>query len=475
MADELPKRWPLVTNPGNRYNAPTQDGRLVNCYAEKDSQFNEYDVYRRPGLRPSPSLETFTDNGKGISNWSPSFGTQYLMQVRENSGTAALYKNTTSIGTVQNAVYDAFEPVNSSPATLFFKAGGYGYTTDGTSVTAISDGVWTGFAANVLPGAASLNGRLYVLVAPNLVYGAKNRNDGTQWDALNLILANDNPDWGTYISRYLQYILVFKAFTTEVFQDEGNPTGSPLGKVPGVSIPYGCQHPETVVWINDDLLWVGVSKSKTSNTNLRQVVHMSGLVPQVISTPKVDRLLSTYTPVRAFNLLLGGHKFYCIEMYTGLEYFHIVYDLTEGLWSEWHFPTQIRGASGGPYGLILQAVTGKPLQIISGADKDVIDEVALPISMDIYTPNMDFGVDYVKTLWNLYFTGDQTKGTRLKIRRSDDDYQTWSNFRTVDLGLKKPQLSNEGSFYRRAYHLRFDQAGPIRLRSIGLSLDLGVM
>lgn len=478
MADEPPKRWPLVTNPGNRFAAPTQDGRLVNCFAELDPQYNEWDIIRRFGVRPHPAFDSSFDNlGKGIFSWSPSFGTNYIMQVRSDGATAGIYRNTTFLDNVQDLVYDAFEPVQSSTPTLFFKAGGFGYTTDGTTVTAISDANWLTFDQDLLPGAASLNGRLYVLAAPNRVYGATNLNDGTAWSLLNLILANSDPDNGTYIVRYLEYILVMKELSTEVFRDEGNSTGSPLGKVPGVNIPYGCLFYRTVVRINDDLMWVATSRNSSNLQTIRQLVQMQGLSTQVVSTPQVDRLLTIYTPIAAYPMFRSAHKLYCVELFTGFDYITLVYDLTSQLWYEWYMPTRISFSSGGPFGEILQATDGQPLQPVTNAsfDQTEIAGALIPIPMDIYTPNMDFGVDWQKTLWSLSFTGDQTAGTILKIRRSDDDYQTWSNFRQVDLSKKKPRISDEGAFYRRAYHLRFDQAGPIRLRSMGMLLELGDM
>jgi hypothetical protein len=472
VGDEIPQRWPLVTNPGNRYSAIIQDGKLVNAYAEKDQQMNEYNVYRRPGMRPYEPFETIAGLlGRGIFQWSPDLGASYIMQVR-SSGTASIYKDLVALDTVEDGDYDAFEPVASSTPTLFFKTGGFAYTTDGTTVTPVTDLVWVGFAADVMPGAASLNGRLYVLVAPNKVYGATNLNDGTVWSSLNLILANDGPDWGTYITRYLQYILVLKTWTTEVFQDVGNPTGSPLGRVPGVTIPYGCLATDTVKRVGDDLYWVAVSLSSSQSSELKQVVRMRGLQPQIVSTPQVDRLLAAHTIGRAFYAVFNSHQFYCVGLLTeGEGYFYLVYDITENLWSEWTFPKQIRDVSAD----IFQMTLGKPLQIIQSLTHDVTDEDPSSITMDIYTPNMDFGVDYVKTLWALYFTSDQTKSTICQVRHSDDDYQTWSNFRTVNLGLKKPCLHNEGTFYRRAYHIRFTQVGPIRMRALGMQMDLGTM
>lgn len=475
--NELPKRWPLITQPGNRYSDVRQDGRLVNCYGEKDPQYNEYDVVRRPALRPNATLSALTTDSLGIFNWQPTPGFDYTVQARKNGFDASIFLNTSGHGSITGggSVFYDFEPIASATPGLFIKATGFGYVATTTTLTQVTDPVWSSFEGSLLPGVASLNGRLYVLASPNRVYGATNLNDGEEWSALNLILANDTPSWGTFITRYLEYILVMKTDSTEVFRDEGNPTGSPLGKVPGISIPYGCIHPRCVVRINDALIWPATSRNSSQSTEAIQVVMMEGLTAHPVSTPKVDRLLSTYTPTSAYPLLVSGHKFYCVELYTDPGYLTLVYDLTENLWSEWYWPTSIVGASDGPQGLLLQPASGACLEVHPEHSYDILasDPIALPY--EIYTPNMDFGSDWQKTLHALYFTGDQTKGTQLKVRRSDDDYKTWSNFRTVDLGSKKPRLADEGSFYRRAYHLRFDQMGPMRMRALGMALDLGMM
>lgn len=474
--DEIPKRWPLVTNPGNRYGYPNIDSRMVNFYAEKDPQYGEYDLYRRPGLEVLELLDGFTDFGRGISYWNPVFGTEYLMQVRSTGSASNLYLNTTDLGSVADgAVYD-FSPVQSSTPGLFLKSGPNGYVTDGATITQITDAAWQSFDQDLMPGVASLNGRLYVLAAPNRVYGALNLNDGLNWSSLNLILANASPDYGTYIVRHLQYILVMKSLSTEVFQDVGNASGSPLAAVQGISIPFGCVAPKSVIRINDSTFWVATSRNSAQEGSFRQVVMMSDLVPQVVSSPRVDRILASYQAVTGgYPLLIAGHKFYCVELYTGSGYLTLAYDVTEGLWSEWIFPTSLLGAAGGPYGYVLQQTSGKPLSISTGLYYDVVDSDEIAITSEVYTSNMDFGADRVKYLGALLFTGDQTKGTQLQVRRSDDDFQTWSNFRTVNLGEKKPKLVDEGSFYRRAYHIRFNQTGPMRLRSLGLQMELGVL
>jgi len=96
-----------------------------------------------------------------------------------------------------------------------------------------------------------------------------------------------------------------------------------------------------------------------------------------------------------------------------------------------------------------------------------------PIRLDIYTPNYDAGTIRDKTLPALYFDCSQVPNSVLQIRHSDDDYQTWSQFRTLDLSQKKPRLINEGTFKRRAYNLRHESPTAFRIKSADYQMDVG--
>jgi len=73
------------------------------------------------------------------------------------------------------------------------------------------------------------------------------------------------------------------------------------------------------------------------------------------------------------------------------------------------------------------------------------------------------------------FVGDQEVGSVLHVRCSDDDYKTWSNFRSVKLSDKHPRLINCGTFVRRAYHLRHWSDTPLRLQAVDVQYDLGTL
>jgi hypothetical protein len=97
------------------------------------------------------------------------------------------------------------------------------------------------------------------------------------------------------------------------------------------------------------------------------------------------------------------------------------------------------------------------------------------VPVDIYAPNYDAGVDRLKYLSQMRFNADQTPGSNLLVRAAEDDYQTWSAYRTVDLGQEFPLLNDEGSFYRRAYNFRHQAATGLRIKSVDLQMDIGTL
>ena len=96
-------------------------------------------------------------------------------------------------------------------------------------------------------------------------------------------------------------------------------------------------------------------------------------------------------------------------------------------------------------------------------------------AVDIFTPNFDAGTARAKQLNMLYVQADQQSGSILQASYSDDDYQTFSDPRDIDLSVERPSLNNEGSFYKRAYHFHHQLPTPLRIKSVDLQLDVGTL
>lgn len=455
----LPKRLPIILNPENRSESTGKDARLVNGYMEKMPS-GEYQLYSRPGTLLDSRPPGANAAGYGSFNW--------LGDVYSVFGTA-LYKNGTSIGTTDatNGVY-RFSSSSGTTPRLVLGNGVKAYTYDGTTFAQITD---PDFPTAFYKGWSYLDKTTYVMSTPNKINGSDLDNP-TAWDSLNLINAQIAPDKGVGLDKQLVYTVAFKQWTTEVFYDAQNSTGSPMGTVQGAKINFGAASIETVQDIDGSLYWVATNRNSSP-----QIIRVDNLKPSIISTPAVERILdgADFTACFSWTIKEWGHWFYVLTLKT--DNITLAYDTKEGLWSQWtdtdgnYFP--IVSSTYNSSGVhILQHETNGKLYLAKGTY--VNDDGSL-FTVDMYLPNFDGGTRRRKQLNVMTFVGDQTPGSVIQVRGSDDDYQTWSNFRNVYMEKKKPLLTNCGTFEKRAYHLRHRCNARLRLQAIELQMDLGTL
>lgn len=467
----IPKRWPLVTTNQHRSAETSQinkDARLVNCYAELEPTTGDYNVEKRPGYGDPILIPPAATGGGGIYSWA-----FVIYSVFNNK----LYNGiTATIGTINNQAAYVFTEGQAAGAPLVLHNGRRGYYTDGITATQIPD---PDFPIDAAKGIVYLDGTFYVMRADGGIQGSA-IDDITTWDPLNLIFARSAPGNGICLIKHLTYVVALKNTSTEAFYDAGNLTGSPLARVDGAFIPMGCAGADTVAEIDGIHFWAGV---RSGTSGYSQLVRLENLQLTVISTPPVERvltkLLASGGSVRAYVLKLGGHRLYVI---TSLTYpFALVYDIDQKLFYQWFKEDEaiwpfVGCASGtvsafntGTYSQ--HYLTGKLYKTDTDFVYPMDDGVLIPV--DIYTPNVDFGIRRTKQLNAMLFNSDQVAGSFLYVRSSDNDYEKWTNFRRVNLGIKQPLLSGLGSFFKRAYHFRHRGRTSFGIQCVDLQMDIG--
>ena len=498
----LPKRWPLVSQLYRRDpTVPfTKDARLVNAYAERDPGDGKYWVFRRLGVGSTP-FQSISGYPQGLYIYQPySAVISVVNQTVYNSGASI---GTISLGgSAQQPCF--FELVNSSnmagagaQSILIGTVNAYGYGGNGY-IYGIANNVFQRItnanfpAATMVPGWGYLDGTTYVMDVNGNIWGSA-LEDPSTWTGLNVINASSKGDSGVALATQLNYIIALKQWTSQVFYDAGNPSpGSPLSPVPDSQLPFGCLHAYSVQKIDEILFWI------TSNQTISpQVAMMENLATRIVSNPSVDRVLDnivfgsslTATPLYSWSLKHGGHRFYCItSLYLNVS---LVYDIDQKLWYQWtdangnYWPFSYNTfvpPSGTTEGLhLFQAIASNPPFTSMGYIYQVDGDYNFPndagqiCPLDIYTPNLDFDTIRRKHLNALYFDGDKVPGY-LQVRFSDDDYNTWSNFRSVNMNSKKPRLTKCGTFHRRrAYHLRYRGNTTFRIRDMDMQMDIGTL
>jgi hypothetical protein len=486
---DRPLRWPLVNELQARTTTKplTKDARLINCYAEYDQEDKEYWVYKRLGMGETPYLNVGSP-AQGLGVYTET-ATGTVFSIFGNT----IYDGTAILGTVNaNGPYSWITcgPSLISERQVVLQNGSNGYVITYSTgplpfptLRLITDPNFP--SATAVPGIVNLDGTLYVMDTSGNIWGSTDVNDGLVWSALNFIEANSNGDLGVALAKQLNYVIALKQFSVQVFYDAGNPPpGSPLAPVPDAQLPLGCLHGNSVQTIDNSLLWLTANETVSP-----QIVRMDNLTPAIVSTPAVERILDKIewldkqTDVRSLVLKHGGHRFYVLTI-VQLNV-TLVYDIDQKLWYLW------TDSSGNywPIGAVAylpvdnnQSGVHLAQHMSNGnvypLDGDYVypNDYGTLFPVDIYTPNMDFGTIRRKMLTGMYFRADRTPSSYLQARYSDDDFSSWSNFRTIDLSKVKPRMMSCGTFsQRRAYHFRHMCNTSFRIKSIDLAMDIGTL
>ena len=460
---DIPHRLPLMPILENRDEVGNKDAKLVNGFMEYEPHTKEHWIYKRPGWKNNSQVAAGT--GLGIFNW--------FDDIYKVVGTT-LYKNTVSIGTVDGTSRYFFSGIMGSTPKLFLKNETAGYQWDGTTLTHVTD---VNYPAKTVYGCGYLDGTMYVMDESANIWGSKNLNNTLVWDALNKIVAQIETDQGIAITKQLDYIVAFKEWSTEVFYDAGNPTGSPLGRVPGAKVDYGCAAPYSIQEIDGTLLWLATNRSSAIN-----IVSMTKFAAKVVSTKPVERLFDEIdlSGVQSFQVKHDGHAFYGVTAKNNN--LTLVYDMRENQWYQWSYTTNgvqnYLPIVGSTYNTALQHfLLHESNGITYGVDDLYFDDDGATITWDLITPNFDAGVRRNKTLWQMEFIADQNPGCVIQVRHNDDDYdpEKWSNWRTVDLGKRRPLLTQCGTFRRRAYQFRLTAPTKLRMKAVELQMDIGTL
>jgi hypothetical protein len=274
--------------------------------------------------------------------------------------------------------------------------------------------------------------------------------------------------------KHLNYLIAFGAYSTDFFYNAGNATGSPLSVNKQAKLEFGCASGPSVAKAEQTVLWV--SNSKTQG---RCVYMMDGLTPNKVSTRYIEKYLNRakLTSVFSYCMKIAGHTLYVLVLDDSNLTF--VYDLNEKHWYQW--TSQSAGVeSYFKYIYFSGNVEYDPNIYLQHDDdghvyimgQDYYKDATQDIWFRVVTKNLDSGSQKRKFITKVEVVGDKVEGN-LSVRHSDDDYITWSPYRTVNLKRTRPVLYQNGSTRRRAYEVFSSDAIPIRLEALELEFGIG--
>jgi hypothetical protein len=472
MADSAEPTIPLVVPIGTRDGTLTKDSKMVNCFAEQDEM--GWAAVKRPGTTVGATVPSGTPQGIGIHNGGVWAFVNDLIYRIDLGGTPS---STFIPGvTVPGQQYQFLSDIVVGMSGFKSQTGGWAINV--LTITKITD-------ANYPPltcvGAAWLNGTTYVVdinpTSGRNILRASALNDPLTWPPLNFLATSTASGAAVYICNYLTYVAVFTVYGLQMYYDAGNPTGIPLLPVQSATWLTGCATPYSVVKVVDDLYFVS-----NSTTTGYAISVLRGLTISKISTPAIDRILSlqTFSIVSAQAFQTLGHSFYAIEATLGGSSVAITYDITTGSWAQW---TSIVGGSEvafvGIHCLTLNQVyymqdriSGTCLLLSSTATQDDIGTVrgTQPIYTRIVTRPYDWATLKRKFMTAVYFIADTVSAT-VALSYTDDDYQTFSNPRTIDFSTVKKYGLRFGSSRRRAWQILHTAATTFKAYSMEVDVD----
>jgi hypothetical protein len=96
-----------------------------------------------------------------------------------------------------------------------------------------------------------------------------------------------------------------------------------------------------------------------------------------------------------------------------------------------------------------------------------------PVDFNVVTQRWDGGVMTDKFITRAGLVADMTSSF-MQLRHTENDYQTWSLYRSVNMQSTWPFLSNMGKAHRTAYQIRHTAFTPQRVEAIELDFEVGV-
>jgi hypothetical protein len=382
-------------------------------------------------------------------------------------------------------------------------AGHIGFTNflydDGHSDLVITDGfnavvVTTACAVTIIsdadrpvfhrPYPVFLDGYLFLADDKSNIQNSVNNNP-LSWVAGDFISAEAYPDKITALARHGAYIVAFGTSSMEFFYDAANPTGTPLAKYTASTprIGYlGGLAPQ-----GDSLYFIG-----TPVGSYPGICKLTGFKIEQIGTASSNRS-TAYAARYPFGLLqsdfaghifnINGHTLYCWRSNNSKTY---AVDTDTGMFTrlETHLSNSVgfnpvascfveRPVNNGDAGFTVVSFSSFNSNLFAFSPTIYRDD-NVNFTVTFVTRNLDFGTRRRKFGNRLVIACDQpATPSNISISWTDNDYQTYSTARTLDISNVYPAMYSLGMFMKRAWKITYSDNFPLRFQSMELDYQQG--
>ncbi len=463
------ERIPLVGNLTNRLAAATKDQIFYNVIPEEVK--NEITDTKKVWLSKRGAFVADTTviggggEGRALFYW-PVTSKKYSIIGNK------LYSNSTSIKTLNTSTGTCWiiEFLDSTGDQSLIVGDGVDlYTVSNTDVVVeITDGDLP--STQITP--VFFDSYLFVIKANTPSIYNSDVDDATAWDPTNFLSAEQYPDNLTALCRQVNYVVAFGPYSTEFFYDNANASGSPLLRQESVSLKVGLAARDSVAQLDRSIYFVGQTQ-----TGEPSVWTFEGLTAAEVSNEFIRKILanegSSLSSAHAWICSHKGHRLYVLNLSTRT----LVYDCGEKVWTAWsinsagsHAVLPFNFATEGANNVVLALHTtdGKIYKLDPASH---IDDAGA-ILTTVITDRVDFNTNNFKSQLGLALICDRQSSGTVTVDWSDDDYQTWSSSRTLDLTAGRSYTKAGGVFRRRAYRFQHTANAPFRCETMELEYQL---
>lgn len=495
------------------------NGFFEELKSQNKDEMRRYAFAKRPGLDEAVTAGltglTGLNNGYSIQGMMSSLDkTKLIFYVNNGAANKSYFYDGTTL-TDKGAPTGTW--TNTGPV-MFTQLDGISYSTTGFyAATDLSEGAiinsvgaWTRIADADFTGLTkvtnfcAMDGYLFIGDSRNRIYNS-DLNVPTSWVATSFLTAADTPGSLVWLSRLRNYLIAFKSYSIEFFEDTGNPTpGSPLTAQKQLNKKVGLASRSSVKEVSDGIIFLGISEHGKLEM---YKISKDDMSLKVISNQYLEEILGGFTSIDAAYSVdpkvsgdnrgqsqivnFRGKEFYLISLGDGSNHTW-VYDNDLGFWSRWstcmtganvldnnYTPTQcvIFVKSGRLYNILAQNFlvsggTAPFFQTIVSDGSVYADSIApssyFPFPLQWVSDIIDFGtrkrkfMDSLEVMYDSYAFSLGKGASTLTLTYVDSDYNT-SSANNVQVTRSIPYAA-DGS--QRAIARRF---APFRKRSFSLT------
>lgn len=463
---------------GASSDIPWKDQRFVNCYQEVTTNplnnKTSYRLVKRPGFQAHQTPQAGSI-GNAIMIWSGQGSGDKIISAfgATNSsiydGTTQLVTNAADTTKITGKATGITETTVSGTATLLVSSSdstAWWYQSAGT-VTKVTD---ADFPSSITGTFAHMDGYAFIATPSGRLYNS-DINSVTSWQSNSYISFSSYPDLGVAAVRWKDFIIGFGSQSVEFFRNAGNPAGSPLARVSSMAARIGLINANSYARIDDVLFWVGTGASGS----LAVYALADGITR--ISTPEIEAqlLLVGTTNLYMTTMKFNGRSFVVI----GTSARTFAFCIESKFWHEWAsdsvYWSRCTGITTGStlptYAISTVSTSGKTY-VLNPASFAYTDD-GFTYSAYVRTSLIDFDTNKHKNWLALrLINGQNVEASTVNVSWSDDDYQSYSAGRTLNLSDSYPQIRRLGRSRRRSFVFEHTDDSPMVINGIEVDYEV---